>query len=94
MSDNPTLNVGLRWEYEPGPTDPGQPAVAAARSDAADPRDAGDAAASCRRRRAADGEQGLRLHLQRRLGLRERGNPHAWHSTPWNFLPRFGANYR
>jgi hypothetical protein len=21
-------------------------------------------------------------------------NPHAWHTTPWNFLPRFGANYR
>ena len=18
-------------------------------------------------------------------------NPHAWHITPWNFLPRFGA---
>ena len=21
-------------------------------------------------------------------------NPHAWHSTPWNFLPRVGVNYR
>ncbi len=20
-------------------------------------------------------------------------NPHAWHSTPWNFLPRVGLNY-
>src|SRR5262249_51839619 len=22
------------------------------------------------------------------------GNPHAWHSTPWNFLPRFGLSYK
>ena len=21
-------------------------------------------------------------------------NPHAWHSAPWNFLPRFGATYK
>ena len=21
-------------------------------------------------------------------------NPHAWHSTPWNFLPRAGMTYR
>ncbi len=23
-----------------------------------------------------------------------KSSPHAWHVSPWNFLPRFGANYR
>ena len=42
----------------------------------------------------ADGEQGLQLHLQRRLGVHDdRTTRTSWHITPWNFLPRFGAVY-
>ena len=94
MNDRLTLNLGLRWEYEPGADRPEQPAVAAARPDAADSRDAGDAAADAGAGRAVDGEQGLRLQLQRRLGLRERRQPARVAHARGNFMPRVGANYR
>ena len=94
MSDRLTLNLGLRWEYKPGPTDTDQPAVAADRFVTADSGNAGDTARDSGAGAAADVEQRLQLRLQRRLDFTTPDNPHAWHSTPWNFLPRVGANYQ
>ena len=72
-----------------------EPPVAALRPHAADSGDAGDAADDERDGARADGEQGLQLHLQRRLGLHDaRTTRTSWHITPWNFLPRFGAAYK
>ena len=53
----------------------GQPAVAGPRPHAAHSRDAGDAAQHAGPGRAADGRQGLRVDLQRRLAVRDRGQP-------------------
>ena len=44
VSDDITLNMGLRWEFEPGATDPDESPVAAARPHASRFR-------KCRRRR-------------------------------------------
>ena len=49
-----------------------EPHLAAARSDVADSRNAGHAAADSGAGLAADGVEGLRLQLHRRMGLRER----------------------
>ena len=73
VSDNLTLNVGLRWEYEPGPTDPLNRLSQRLDLTAADSRDAGDAAEHSGAGAATDGQQGIRLLVQRRVDLRDRG---------------------
>ena len=73
---------------------PGEPDVAEARPDAADPGDAGDTAEHAGLRRAVDGEQGLQLGLQRRMAVHDPGEPigveHDLEELPaavWRQLP-------
>jgi hypothetical protein len=92
--DHLTLNVGLRWEYEPGPTDP-QNRVSQ-RLDLTQPIPEMQATPPNMP------AQALALMASKGYGYTYNGawaftsasNPHVWHSTPWNFLPRFGANYK
>ena len=72
VTDRLTLNLGLRWEFEPGPTDPDNRLSQRLDLTPADPRDAVDAAVDAGAGPAAHGEQGLRLLLQRRVDLRHR----------------------
>ena len=94
VSDRLTLNVGLRWEYEPGADRSAEPAVAAARSDRADSRDAGHAAAIPAQARQLMATKGYGYSFTGEWMFASEDNPHAWNSTPWNFMPRFGADYR
>ena len=94
FSDRLTLNVGLRWEYEPGPTDPQN--RLSQRIDLTQPIPEMQATPP------AIPDQARQLMAGKGYGYTFNGawifasdaNPHAWHSTPWNFLPRFGVSYR
>ena len=94
VSDRLTLNVGLRWEYEPGPTDPQN--RLSQRIDLTQPIPDMQATPP------AIPDQARQLMAGKGYGYTFNGawifasdaNRHAWHSTPWNFLPRFGASYR
>ncbi len=94
VGDRLTLNMGLRWEYEPGPTDPEN--RLSQRLDLTQPIPEMQAT-----------PPNIPLQAQQLMASKGYGytfngawifatedNPNAWHTTPWNFLPRFGVNYR
>jgi hypothetical protein len=88
------MNLGLRWEYEPGPTDPDyrlsqrldltQPIPEMAATPPAMPAQALQLMAA----------KGYSYTYNGAWVFTSKDNPHAWHSTWKNFLPRVGANYR
>src|SRR5213592_4582177 len=94
FSDRLTLNAGLRWEFEPGPTDPQN--RLSQRIDLTQPIPEMQATPP------AMPDQARQLMASKGYGYTFNGawvfatddNPHAWHSSPWNFLPRFGISYR
>jgi hypothetical protein len=94
LSERLTLNAGLRWEYEPGPTDPQH--RLSQRIDLTQP------IPEMRATPPAIPDQARQLMASKGYGYSFNGawifasdtNPHAWHSTPWNFLPRLGLSYR
>ena len=92
LSDNLTLNVGVRWSTA-RPDRSAESAVAASRSHLADTRDAGDAAEPSRAGAATDVQQGIWLLVQRRVDLRDRGQSECLEQCA-GLLPRFGASYR
>jgi Carboxypeptidase regulatory-like domain len=93
VNDNLTLNVGVRWEYEPGPTDPLNRLSQRL-----------DLTAPIPEMQATPPNipaQALQLMTSKGYGYSFNGawifatedNPNAWNSSP-SFLPRFGASYR
>ena len=94
LSDRLSFNLGLRWEYEAGPTDhlnrlsqrldltspiPEMQSVPPALPDQA---------------RQLMSSKGYSYAFNGAWVFANEENPHAWHSTPWNFMPRVGASYR
>jgi outer membrane receptor protein involved in Fe transport len=94
VSDRLTVNVGLRWEYEPGPTDPDnrlsqridltQPIPEMQSTPPAMPAQATSLMAS----------KGLSYIYNGAWVFTDENNRHAWSSTPWNFMPRLGTAYK
>src|SRR5262249_17272470 len=93
-SERLTLNLGLRWEYEPGPTD--------ARNRLSQRLEPTQPIPEMQARPPNMPAQALQLIASKGYSSTYNGawvfatpsNPHVWHTTPWNFLPRFGASYR
>lgn len=94
VNDRLTLNLGLRWEYEPGPTD--KENRLSQRIDLTSP------IPEMQTTPPAMNAQALQLMQSKGYSYIYNGawvfasddDPHAWHSTWKNFLPRVGANYR
>lgn len=94
VSDRLTLNVGVRWEFEPGPTDPNsrlsqridltQPIPEMQSTPVQIPAQATQLMAS----------KGYNYLFNGAWVFAGTDNPHAWDSALWNFLPRFGATYK
>ena len=93
VNDRLTLNMGLRWEYEPGATDPQN--RMSARYDLTSPIPEMQSTPPTMNAAA------LALMASKGYGYTYNGewvfttadSPNVWHSTPWNFLPRLGAVY-
>jgi len=94
MSDNLTLNVGLRWEYEPGPTDPEN--RLSQRLDLTQPIPEMQATPPLMPAQATQlmASKGYNYLYNGAWVFASESNPHAWNSSAKNFLGRFGANYR
>src|SRR5206468_1754694 len=94
VSDRLTLNLGLRWEYEPGPTDADH--RLSQRIDLTQPIPEMQATPPSMPAQATQlmASKGYGYIFNGAWIFTTADSPHAWHSTPWNFLPRAGANFR
>src|SRR5262245_27531911 len=85
MNDRLSLNLGFRWEYEGGPTDPD--------NRISQRIDLTQAIPEMQSTPPTMPAQALQLMASKNYGYTYNGawifatdgNPHAWHSTPWNF---------
>jgi trimeric autotransporter adhesin len=94
ISDRLTLNLGLRWEYEPGPTD-AQNRISQ-RFDLTQPipemqTTSPNIPAQARQLMAS---KGYGYAFNGAWVFASEDNPHAWHSAVGNFMPRVGVNYK
>ena len=94
INDRMTLNLGLRWEYEPGPTDPDD--RISTRFDIATPNAAMTANPPATNAQAAAlmASKGYSYSYSGAWIFATSDEPNAWHSTWKNFLPRFGLTYK
>jgi hypothetical protein len=94
LNDRMTLNLGLRWEYGPGPTDKDyrlsqqidltQPIP---EMQATPPNMPAQAAALM-------ASKGYGYTYNGAWVFTSPDSPHMWKISPWNFMPRVGLNYR
>src|SRR5262245_26485101 len=94
LSQRLTLNLGFRWEYEAGPTDPDN--RLSQRIDLTQPIPEMQATPPNMPAQAAQlmASKGYSYIYNGAWVFTSKDNSHAWHSTPWNFLPRAGLSYR
>jgi hypothetical protein len=94
VNDRLTLNLGLRWEYQPGPTDAQN--RLSQRIDLTQPIPEMQATPPNMPAQAAQlmASKGYNWEYNGAWIFVSEGNPNAWKVSPWNFLPRVGANYR
>jgi hypothetical protein len=94
VSDRLTINVGLRWEYEPGPTDPLNRLSQRLDLTSPIPEMQSTPPAIPDQARQLMASKGYNYSYTGEWIFASESNRSAWHSTPWNFLPRVGVNYR
>ncbi len=89
-----TLNVGLRWEYQPGPTDSAN--RLSQQIDLTQPIPEMQTTPPKMPQQALDlmGAKGHTYSYNGAWIFTTGSSRHAWHVSPWNFLPRIGAAYR
>ena len=94
INDRMTVNLGLRWEYEPGPTDKDN--RLSQRIDLTQPIPEMQATPPNIPAQAATlmAAKGYGYTFNGAWIFTSEDNPHAWHTSPWNFQPRVGVNYR
>lgn len=94
VSDRLSLNLGIRWEYEPGPVDPldrlslGLDLNSAIPEMAATPPPLPDAA------RQLMASKGYSYLFNGAWQFASESNRSAWDTAMWNFMPRLGINFR
>ncbi|HEY3384642.1 MAG TPA: TonB-dependent receptor [Vicinamibacterales bacterium] len=94
LGDRVTVNLGLRWEYQPGPTD--------AENRLSQQIDLTQPIPDMQAKPPVMPAQALSLMAGKGYGYTYNGawiftsasSPHAWHVDPWTFLPRAGVNFR
>jgi hypothetical protein len=94
VSDRLTLNMGLRWEYEPGSTD--SEYRMSARYDLTQPIPEMQATPPTMNATALAlmASKGYSYTYNGAWVFTTKDSPNVVHITPWNFLPRFGAAYK
>jgi hypothetical protein len=94
VSDRLTVNLGLRWEYEPGPVDHLNRLSQRLDLTSPIPEMQGTPPAIPDQARQLMASKGYGYSYTGEWIFASDDNRNAWHSTPWNFMPRIGANYR
>ncbi len=93
-SDRLSLNVGLRWEWEPGPWDPDGRLSQRIDLTSPIPEMQTTPPPMTAQASALMASKGYSHIYNGAWIFAGEDSRNAWHSTPWNFLPRVGASYR
>jgi hypothetical protein len=94
VNERLTLNLGVRWEYDPGPVDPDY--RLSQRIDLTSPIPEMQATPPNMPAQALSlmASKGYGYSYNGAWVFTSKDSPHAWNASWKNFMPRFGANYR